>query len=105
MKGYCGKCGKVIDEVEIYKFKGLIVCDECYHELSKEKSILKRYLCFICKLNETCQNNFDYECVETSDFLFKPKSKTYIVEDDSLDKFVKKAGYTLDDHNGKELRG
>jgi len=27
-------------------------------------------LCAICRLRDTCQNNFDYECVEASDFLF-----------------------------------
>ncbi|GAH50829.1 unnamed protein product [marine sediment metagenome] len=87
----------------------------------------KPYLCQICKLNEICQNDFDYECIEASDFLFKPrkmrcitcgeneaindsykecegciikhakKSIVYTVKDDFLDSLIKK--------NNKALRG
>jgi len=64
-------------------------------ELSEYNS--KRYLCSICKLKDTCQNNFDYECIEASDFLFKPKSITYTVKDDFLDSLI--------DKNHNALRG
>jgi hypothetical protein len=91
MKGYCDNCGKVIDETEIVRFGKLIICRGCYSKLNKKE------LCQICKLNETCQNNFDYECIEASDFLFKPKSKIYTVKDDFLDSLTNK--------DNKALRG
>ena len=54
----------------------------------------KPYLCQICKLNETCQNNFDYECVEASDFLFTPNN-IFTVKDDFLDSLIDKTNKAL----------
>ena len=56
----------------------------------------KPYLCQICLLFDTCQNNFDYECIEASDFLFN-KETIFTVKDDFLDSLIKK--------NNKALRG
>lgn len=43
------------------------------NDLTRKES--RPYLCQICKLCETCQNNFDYECVEASDFLYRKGDK------------------------------
>ena len=56
-----------------------------------------RYLCSICKLKDTCQNNFDYECIEASDFLFRVKDnlKVYTVKDEFLDSLTNKSNKAL----------
>lgn len=64
------------------------------YNLTRKKS--KPYLCQICKLNETCQNNFDYECIEASDFLFN-KDTIFTVKDDFLDSLIKKSNIGLRD--------
>ena len=87
MKGYCENCKEVIDETEVYRFNKAIVCYNCFEKLTMIDYFLRLdflrvdynltrkesrpYLCQICRLCETCQNNFDYECVETSDFLYR----------------------------------
>lgn len=54
------------------------------------------FLCAICRINVVCRD-FDYECVEASDFLFTPKSKTFKVKDKFLDSLI--------DKDNKALRG
>lgn len=125
----CVICGMNNGLYEIHKindgkycFDGetVLLCGEC---ISRNDSFLdlfqvasnifikpKRYLCSICRLNKTCQNNFDYECVEASDFLYrkgdkddykrviKELEKTYTVKDDFLDSLIGKK-------DNKALRG
>ncbi|QYW08108.1 hypothetical protein 15570_00011 [Lokiarchaeota virus WyrdV1] len=75
---------------QISKLKLDFFCFDYY--LNRKES--RPYLCQICKLNETCQNNFDYECVETSDFLFNAKT-IFTVKDDFLDSLIKKSNKAL----------
>ena len=51
--------------------------------------------CKVCKLNETCQGNFDYECVEASDFLYGVEIIIYTVKDDFLDSLINKSNKAL----------
>ncbi|KKN34238.1 hypothetical protein LCGC14_0795870 [marine sediment metagenome] len=34
------------------------------NEILNVDGMIKSYLCNLCKLNEHCQHNFDYECQE-----------------------------------------
>lgn len=80
--------------------------------MSKIMSFRPRgFLCSICKLRDTCKD-FDYECVEASDFLYrkgdrddyervvKEFKKTYTTKD-AL--FLDKIDFPDKDHNA--LRG
>ena len=51
--------------------------------------------CKICKLNKTCQMNFDYECIEASDFLYSIEIKSYTVKDNFLDSLINKSNKAL----------
>ena len=78
--------------------KFLILKEGIVYDLKTDKPSVRKkskpYLCQICKLTETCQNNFDYECVEASDFLFTPNN-IFTVKDDFLDSLIDKTNKAL----------
>ena len=107
----CGNCITNNGEFDdLFQVAGKVFIDNKGEIKIKPKA--KPYLCQICKLNETCQNNFDYECVEASDFLYrkgdrddyervvKEFKKTYTTKD-AL--FLDKIDFPDKDHNA--LRG
>lgn len=116
-KGYwCLFCGKRFENIIQIKIERNLkevhtwICVKCFNNYFKYNNFSGRnlrieqrieirknvrpYLCSICKLSFTCKT-FDYDCVEASDFLFKPKLKVYTVKDDFLDSLTNKSNKAL----------
>jgi DNA-directed RNA polymerase subunit RPC12/RpoP len=43
MKDYkCSKCGKELDGLDAYEYRGAIACDECFDEVCKDRDIQRQ---------------------------------------------------------------